>query len=299
MRKTKLSKLAIPFIFLTPAILVFVVLTVYPLVEAIWLSTLKWDGLREPIFVGLRNFENLLQDRLFWLSARNTAYFVVAMVVFQNVIPLLVAVLLNSGIKGATFFRTTYFMPVIISMAITGLLWSMIYEPNFGVINETLRAIGLGKLATFWLADHNTVIPSLVLVSVWQSLGYYLVIFFAGLQNIPQELVEAAKIDGANGADIFFKITIPLLRPVTIVVVVLNTMNSLKVFDHIWVMTSGGPNHASMTFATYLYSIAFGNMGAAESQLGYAAAIGMVIFLLTLVFSIIQVKQGQKEEIEY
>jgi ABC-type sugar transport system permease subunit len=298
-KKYKLSKLVAPFLFLLPAIVIFIVLTIVPLGRAIFLSTLKWDGIRLPVFVGFQNYENLLTDRIFLLAMKNTAYFVVAMVAIQSTVPLLIAVLVNAGLKGSAFFRTVYFMPVIISLAITGLLWSMIYEPNFGVLNESLRAIGLGSLAKFWLADQNTIIPSLVLVSVWQSMGFYLVIYFAGLQNIPLELIEAAQIDGANAITRFFKLTIPLLAPVITVVIVLNTINSIKVFDHIWVMTAGGPNNASTTFATYLYQIAFGAMGSAESQLGYASAIGVVIFLLTFVLSILQVKYGQTEEIEY
>ncbi|MCJ7695092.1 MAG: sugar ABC transporter permease [Anaerolineaceae bacterium] len=298
-RKHKISNALAPYAFLIPAALIFVFLLLVPLGRAFYLSTLKWDGIREPVQVGLQNFQNLFKDRIFLVAARNTAIFVLSMVLIQSTVPLLVAVLLNSGIKGSTFFRTAYFMPVIISMAISGMLWSMIYEPNFGVLNEMLRAVGLDKLTRFWLAEKWTVIPSLVLVSVWQSLGFYLVIYFAGLQNIPQELIEAAQIDGATPLRIFFKITIPLLAPVTTVVVVLNTINSLKVFDHVWVMTHGGPNNASTTFATYLYQIAFGNMGSAESKLGYASAIGLVIFIFTFILSILQVKYGQSEEIEY
>lgn len=297
--KYKLSKLVTPFLFLLPAIVIFVVLMIVPLGRAFYLSTLKWDGIRPPISVGFHNYENLLNDRIFLIALKNTTYFTVAMVIIQSTVPLLMAVLANAGLKGSAFFRTIYFMPVIISLAVTGLLWQMIYEPNFGIINETLRLIGLGGLAKFWLADKNTIIPSLVLVSVWQSMGFYLVIYFAGLQNIPQELIEAAQIDGANAVTRFFRLTIPLLAPVITVVVVLNTINGIKVFDHIWVMTAGGPNNASTTFGTYLYNIAFGALGSAESQLGYASAIGVIIFLLTFVLSIIQVRYGQTEEIEY
>jgi len=295
----RFSRLITPYLFLIPAIVIFLGLMVVPMARALLLSLVKWDGIQEPAFVGLSNYRNLLDDRVFLLATMNTLYFIVIMVIFQSTVPLLVAVLLNSGIKGGTFFRTVYFMPVIISLAITGMLWSMIYEPNFGVINETLRSIGLGGLARFWLADKYTLIPSLAVVSIWQSLGFYMVIYFAGLQNIPQELIEAAKIDGAGPATRLLKITIPLLRPVITVVVVLNTINSIKVFDHIWVMTAGGPNNQSTTFATYLYQVAFGAMGSSNSQLGYASAIGVVIFVATFVLSVILVKYGQIEETEY
>src|SRR6185503_14916298 len=131
--------------------------------------------------------------------------------------------LLNSGIRGSAIFRTLYFMPVIISLAISGLMWAMIYEPNFGVLNEFLRSSGLGGLTRLWLADKTTVMPSIIVVSIWQSLGFYLVIYFAALQNIPQELYEAASIDGANAWDRLINVTIPMLRPVIVLVIVLNT----------------------------------------------------------------------------
>ena len=295
----RFSRFITPYLFLIPAIAIFLILMVVPMVRAILLSFERWDGIREPVSVGLGNYQNLLTDRVFLIATRNTIYFVVVMVIVQSTVPLLVAVLLNSGLKGSTFFRTVYFMPVIISLAITGMMWSMIYEPNFGVINETLRGMGLDGLARFWLADKFTIIPSLAVVSIWQSLGFYMVIYFAGLQNIPQELIEAAKIDGAGATTRLFKITVPLLRPVITVVVVLNTINSIKVFDHIWVMTAGGPNNQSTTFATYLYQVAFGAMGSSNSQLGYASAIGVVIFLATFILSIVLVKYGQVDEIEY
>src|SRR5262249_52769677 len=165
--------------------------------------------------------------------------FTLVTVLLQTTIPLVIANLLNSGIRGSTIFRTLYFMPVIISLAISGLLWAMIYEPNFGVLNEFLRSIGLGKLAQLWLADRRTVLPSIMLVSVWQSLGFYLVIYFAALQNIPVELYDAAAIDGANAWQKLWHVTIPMLRPVMVLVIVLNTINGIKVFDQIWVMTAG------------------------------------------------------------
>ena len=289
----------LPYLFLLPAVVIWLVLMAIPLFNALLLSLQAWDGLRPPTWVGLRNFDNLLHDRVFLLALRNTAIFVVATVIFQTIIPLLVANLLHSGVRGSTVFRTIYFMPVVISLSISGLLWSIIYEPNFGVLNSSLRAIGLGGLAQLWLANKNTVLPSLIAVSIWQSLGFYLVIYFAGLQAIPQELLEAAEIDGANAWQRLIRVTVPLLAPVTTVVVVLNTINGVRVFDQIWVMTAGGPNHASDTLGTYLYTIAFGALGSSNPQLGYASAIGILILLIAFVLSVVQIRQGQASETEY
>jgi ABC-type sugar transport system permease subunit len=225
--------------------------------------------------------------------------FVIVTVAFQTVIPLLMAVLCNSGIRGSTAFRTIYFMPVIISLAVSGMLWSLIYDPTSGLLNTVLSDIGLKSLTRLWLADPNTVLPAIMVVSIWQSLGFYLVIFFAGLQGIPRELYEAAAIDGANARQQFLRVTVPLLAPVTTVVVVLNTINGIKAFDQIWVMTAGGPTHASDTLGTYLYYSAFGAYGSANPELGYASTIGVVILLLCVVVSIVQIRLGRAEAIEY
>jgi len=289
----------LPLMFLLPAILIWLIFMAFPLVNAILLSFQSWDGLRPSTWIGFGNYNNLLSDRIFLLALRNTAYFVIVTVIFQSTIPLLVAVLVNSNIRGSVVFRTIYFMPVVISLAISGMLWSIIYEPNFGVLNSFLSAIGLERLTQLWLADRNTVIPSLIAVSIWQSLGFYLVIYFAGLQGIPQELYEAAEIDGANAWQQLIRVTVPLLAPVITVVVVLNTINGIKTFDQIWVMTAGGPNHASETLGTYLYTVAFGSGGSSNPQYGYASAIGMVILVLAFIFSMMQIRFGQTHETEY
>jgi ABC-type sugar transport system permease subunit len=295
----KRQQLFLALLFLAPAIIILLVFMASPAIDAILLSLKSWDGMRPQTWVGLTNYANLLQDRVFWLALRNTAYYTIVTVIFQTTIPLLIANLLNSKIRGSMAFRTLYFMPVIISGAISGLLWAMIYEPNFGVLNETLRSLGLGKLTQLWLADKTTVMPSIILVSIWQSLGFYIVIFFAGLQNIPQELHEAASLDGATVWQRFRFVTVPLLRPVITVALVLNTIGGIQVFDQVWVMTAGGPNHASETLGTYLYSTAFGSKGSSNPQLGYAATIAIFILILSLVISIFQIRLGRRSEFEY
>lgn len=293
-----LRSLLMPFLFLLPAATFLIIFMAIPVVDAILLSFQRWDGLTPATWVGLRNYRLLLEDRVFIQALQNTVYFTVATVILQTTIPLLVANLINSGIKGGALFRLIFFLPVIISLTITGMLWRMILEPNFGMLNEMLRNLGLQDWTQLWLADRDLVIPCIIFVSVWQSLGFYLVIFFAALQSISEDLYEAASIDGANAWHRFRHVTVPMLRGTIIVVVVLNTINGIKVFDQVWVMTAGGPNHASETLGTYLYRTAFGAQGSSNPQLGYATAIAMLILLASFVFSIIQIRVGQIREVE-
>lgn len=294
----RLRPLIAPALFIAPAALALILTMAAPMADAILLSLEHWDGMRPPSWAGFGNYLDLIHDETFFRALWHTAVFTASTVVLQTILPLLIASLLNSGIRGSTAFRTLYFMPVIISLAISGLLWAMLFEPNFGAVNSALRAIGLGDFTQLWLADVNTVMPSVIIVSVWQSLGFYLVIFFAALQAVPTELYEAAELDGANAWNRFIHVSVPTIWPVILIVIVLNTINGIKVFDQIWVMTAGGPNYASATLGTYLYSIAFGAMGASNSRLGYATAIAIVILLLSIVVSIIQIRLGRRGDLD-
>jgi ABC-type sugar transport system permease subunit len=295
----ELRKLWLPAAFLLPAIVIMLAFMVVPMIRTVLISFQSWNGLTPATWVGLGNYQDLLQDALFRGALAHTVLFVVVTAVCQTVIPLLVAVLCNGGIRGSTLFRTIYFMPVIISLAVSGMLWSLIYDPTSGLLNTLLADAGLKGLTRLWLADPSTVLPAIMVVSIWQSLGFYLVIFFAGLQGIPRELYEAAAIDGASARQQLLRVTVPLLAPVTTVVVVLNTINGIKAFDQIWVMTAGGPTHASDTLGTYLYYSAFGAYGSANPELGYASTIGVVILLLCVVVSVVQIRIGRAEAIEY
>ena len=290
----RLQRLIPPALFIAPAAVALILTMAAPMAAAVLLSLQHWNGMAPPKWAGFSNYLNLIQDETFLRALWHTAYFTACTVILQTVLPLLIASLLNSGIRGSAVFRTLYFMPVIISLAISGLLWAMLFEPNFGAVNSFLRAIGLGGFTQLWLADPNTVMPSVIIVSVWQSLGFYLVIFFAALQSVPSELYEAAELDGANAWSRFLHVTVPTIRPVILIVIVLNTINGIKVFDQIWVMTAGGPNYASATLGTYLYAIAFGAMGASNSRLGYATAIAIVILLLSIAVSAIQIRLGRR-----
>jgi ABC-type sugar transport system permease subunit len=295
---SRLRPLIAPALFIAPAAVALILTMAAPMGDAFLLSLQNWDGMRPPSWVGLNNYLELIHDETFYKALWHTAYFTICCVILQTILPLLIASLLNSGIRGSTLFRTLYFMPVIISLAISGLLWAMLFEPNFGAINSVLRAIGLGDFTQLWLADPDIVMPSVIIVSVWQSLGFYLVIFFAALQSVPKELYEAAELDGASAWGRFFHVSVPTIWPVILIVIVLNTINGIKVFDQIWVMTAGGPDYASTTLGTYLYSIAFGAMGASNSRLGYATAIAIVILMLSIVVSVIQIRLGRRRGID-
>lgn len=297
--RRSIQKLWLPVAFLLPAAVIMLTFMIVPMARTIIISFQSWNGVTPATWVGLGNYQDLVHDSMFGGALTHTVLFVVVTTVFQTVIPLLVAVLCNSRIRGSVVFRTIFFMPVVISLAVSGMLWSLIYDPNSGLINTVLNDMGLGSLTRLWLADSTTVLPAIMVVSVWQSMGFYLVIFFAGLQGIPPELHEAAAIDGANAWRQFLNVTLPLLTPVTTVVVVLNTINGIKAFDQIWVMTAGGPVHASDTLGTYLYSSAFGAYGSANPELGYASTIGVVILLLCVLVSIVQIRLGRAEAIEY
>lgn len=291
--QSPLKKLLLPLLFLAPAAFFLLAFTAIPVLQSIALGFQRWNGIEPATWVGLRNYRLLLEDATFWQSLGNTAYYTFAMIVLHITLPLVIASFLNSGIRGSTLFRFIYFLPVIISLTISGLLWSMIFEPNFGMLNEMLRSLGLQGWTQLWLADRAWVMPSIIFVSTWQSLGFFMMIFFAAMQSIPEELYEAASLDGANVWNRFWRITVPMLRNTILVVIVITTINGIKVFDQIWVMTAGGPNHASETLGTYLYRTAFGAQGSSNPQLGYATAIAIVVLILSLIFSVVQIRLGQ------
>jgi multiple sugar transport system permease protein/raffinose/stachyose/melibiose transport system permease protein len=282
------------YLFILPVVAFFAVFVAYPFLRSMYLSMTRWSGFGDPEFIGTENFGNLASDPVFWDALRTTFVFTLACTVLQTILPLLLAVLLNQGWRFGTLFRTIIFVPAVVSFVVTGSLWQMVYDPNFGTLNEFLHGIGLGSLAHPWLADPATVLPALVLVSLWQAAGLYMLIFLAGLQGIDPALYEAAKIDGATGAQQFRHVTVPLLRNVTAVVVLLNVVNGFKTFDVIYVMTGGGPNRASEVLGTYLYGLAFGSSAGAVPSFGYATAISMVVFVLCLIATVIQVRVNRK-----
>jgi ABC-type sugar transport system permease subunit len=277
------------YLFILPIVVLFALFVGYPIVRTIYLSLTTWGGFGDPVFNGGANYTRMLNDPVAIQAFVITLVFTAATVILQTALPLVIAVLVNMVWKRfGVFVRTILFIPGIVSFVVSGVLWKLIYDPNLGTLNKFLGAIGLGGLKTFWLANPNTVLPAIIVVSVWGALGTNMLIFFAGLQGVDPALYEAAEVDGASRVQQFFYVTVPGLRVITGIVVSLNLLNGFKVFDIIYVMTGGGPNHASEVLGTYLYSLAFGTTSGAIPQLGYASSISVIIVIMCLIAVIIQ-----------
>jgi multiple sugar transport system permease protein len=272
-----------PYLFLLPALLLFLVFRVYPLVNGLWLSfTSARLGRTQYSFVGLSNYEKLLDDSRFLLSLVNTAYYTAASTLPILALPLLLAVLLDRGVALKALLRGAFFFPFTLSVVTVGLTWLWLLDPVVGPFNYYLKRIGLpvGSL----LAEPQSAMWGIVLTSVWWVTGYYLVIYLAGLQDIPQHLYEAASIDGAGPWRSFWSITIPLLRPVFLFVFVIHIIGSFQIFGQVFIMTQGGPGDATRTVVQHLYETAFQNL----FHFGSASAMAWVLFAVILVFSVIQ-----------
>lgn len=275
---------SIGYYFIFPSLALFGLFIAYPLVRSVMISLTQWPGFGPSKFVGFANFQAMFSDPVFRTAFFNTIYFCVATTVLQTAIPLGLAALLNSRVRFGAVYRVAIFLPALMSLVVSGALWALIYEPKFGILDSFLDSIGLHALAFAWISNSATVVPALIVVSLWQSAGFFTLIFYAALQDVDQTLYEAAGIDGANAVQQFFHVTVPMVRTVTSVVVTLNLINGLKIFDIIYVMTGGGPDHASESLSTYLYSLAFGGQVAgAIPAVGYATAIGVVILIFAVI----------------
>lgn len=272
-----------PYLFLLPALVLFLVFRVYPLVNGLWLSfTSARLGRTQYTFVGLSNYEKLLSDDRFLRSLVNTAYYTAASTLPILALPLLLAVVLNREVPLKALLRGAFFFPFTLSVVTVGLTWLWLLDPLVGPFNYYLKQIGLpvGSL----LAEPRSAMWGIVVTSVWWVTGYYLVIYLAGLQDIPRHLYEAAAIDGASASRSFWSITVPLLRPVFLFVIVIHIIGSFQIFGQVFIMTQGGPGDATRTVVQHLYETAFQNLFA----FGSASAMAWVLFAVILVFSVIQ-----------
>ncbi|MBY0148866.1 carbohydrate ABC transporter permease [Neobacillus niacini] len=289
MQLTGKSKAAL-IIGLLPAFLIYTVFAIYPIIQSFYYSFMEWDGFSEMEFIGLQNFGNLFQDELFWNSVGNNIFVVIASVFGQIPIALFIALLLNRKIKGLKIFRTIGFLPVVLSTVVISLTWSLIYNTKDGMINEILRAVGLDFLAQNWLGDTKWSMVAVCITVIWQFVGLYLIIFLAALQNIPEEVMEAAKMDGASEWVTTWKITIPMIWDTIIVAIILCISGSLRTFDLIYVMTHGGPSHSTDVMALYMFNETFSNL-----KYGYGSAISVFIFFFSLILiGIVKKVLGQK-----
>lgn len=266
----------IALLFLAPALLIYTAFHVLPFLGTVVLSLTSYDGLSSPQFVGLENFKALVRSSQFRTALTNNLIWYVGEVLTTTVIALIVALLINSVARFRAFYRTSLFLPFILSWGVIGLLWSRIYNPfpEYGLLNKSLEVLGLSSLMGNWLGDANTAFYSVIVAAVWKGIGFNMVLFYAGLQNVPKELVEAARIDGARRGQVFRYVTLPALRPITGIVLVLGLINTFKVFDPVWVMTEGGPGYSSSLLATLAYTLGLNNF-----ELGMSSAVSIVLVL--------------------
>jgi lactose/L-arabinose transport system permease protein len=281
-----------PYLFVAPFYLLFAVFTLYPVMFSIYLSFTEWKGLGPIKFVGLANYTLLLKDRVFWQSMLNGVILFVMYVPIMTFLALVLAVALNSRrVRGFRLFRTLIFLPYITNMVAAGFTFRLLLNQKYGLINIMLSAIGIAPIP--WLESVWGARVSLCLLVVWAWLGYNMVIMLAGLQTIPHELTEAALIDGANPVQAFFRITIPLMRPVILFSVVLSTIGSFGLFTEVYSLTNppGGPINATITPIIHIFNQAFGNF-----RFGYASAVAYVYFAFIFVLTLIQVRYVGREQ---
>jgi len=280
-RRTRRNTL-IGWSFILPNFLGFAVLTLAPVIAAFGLAFMDWDSYNTPEWIGLKNFQRLLHDESTKIALRNTAFYAAGHVPLTILAALGLALLLNRKLAGVRFFRAAAFFPYITSMVAVAVVWNMLFNPEFGPVNQFLHAIGVDN-PPGWTSSTTWAMPAVIVTSVWRDMGYYMVLFLAGLQAIPQEHYEAAKVDGANAWQRFRAVTLPGLRPVTFLVLILLTVQSFKIFDLIVVMTDGGPGRATLVLSQQIY-----RQGIVEGEFGYASAISLVLFALVLVLTLTQ-----------
>jgi raffinose/stachyose/melibiose transport system permease protein len=294
-RKARLRQLRVASLFLLPALVIFTAFVIYPILGSLYYSLTDWDGLTPNLhFVGFANFRQLLSDSTVFIDVRNTLVFAVSVMVVQNGIALLLAVILDGFLRRLTFLRVLFLLPAMFSALAIGYIWSYIYSPTFGFLDTFLSKIGLSAWQKDWLGNPHLTLASLIFTNCWEFMGLSMVIFLAGLQAVPAELCEAASIDGTSGWQRFRYITFPLIAPAVTINVVLTMIGSMKTFDLIFVMTNGGPGNASETLALRIYNEAF-NL----NHFGYATAVGIVMSLFILGLSVLNLRLLRKREVEF
>ncbi len=265
------------WVFVLPAVLGIFLFIIIPIFCSLGLSFTKWDLLNPIKFVGFDNYKLIFSEPLFYKILLNTVVFALSVSVLGVIIPLILASILNSKIRGSEFFKSAYFLPFITPMVVIGIVWAWIFDPNIGFLSQILH------LHINWLYDLKFALPALIIVNVWKLIGYNMIIFLSGFSNISQSLFESAKIDGANSVQVFKNITVPLLSPTIFFVVIITAISSFQVFDLIYLMTEGGPFDSTNVLVYAIYKNAFEYF-----NVGKASAIAYVLFAIILVLTLIQ-----------
>ncbi len=284
------------FGFLFPAIALYAAFFMFPMAQAFYICLFRWRGFSlNKEFVGLGNFRMLLfEDPIFWMALKHNLAFLVVSLLTMIPLALLFAVVLSKRIRGAGTYRAVYLFPNMISIVAVAVLWSFVYHPKLGILNSVLKAVGLDHLATGWLGEPGTALPALIVTNIWYSLGFYIVLFLAGVQSIPQSFYEAASIDGASQWQSFRHITIPLLWEILKLAIVYVIIRTLNIFGLVWIMTNGGPSNHTEVMLSYLYRLAF-----EQSNFGSATALGVVAFMLIFAISLASIRLMKREVVEY
>ncbi len=279
------------YLFVLPAVLIFVIFYIIPFIWVFQLGMYEWDGiLPTKVFVGLQNFKEIFfEDKIWWQSMLNAGWITFIALTFQNALAFLLAWACDREIKLKNFYRLIFFIPPVLSEVVVGLFWQWILDGNYGLLNHWLAQLGLGNLARNWLSDPRTALTTVAIVHSWKGFGWGFLIFLAGLQTIPRELYEAARVDGANAWDSFRKITIPLMVPVAVLVGILTVLGTMQAFVLIIAMTDGGPAyHTQVPVLRILASMR------GSSRFGYACAQGISFGLILVVISFIQYRFSKK-----
>lgn len=278
------------YTFLAPNIIGFLIFTFLPVFASLLLAFAKWDILTKPEFVGFGNFIALVQDKFFWQYFLNTMFFMLSIPISMAV-SLILALLMNNPIKGVVWFRTIYFLPVVSSMIAVALLWRWIYNPDFGLLNSFLKDIGF-RNPPQWLSSTTWSKPAIMIMWIWKGAGYNMLLYLAALQGVPQQLYEAASIDGASSWQQFWNITFPMLSPTNFFIIIMAVIGGFQAFGEMYIMTGGGPAGSTTTIVYYIYNNAF-----QWFKMGYASAIAWFLFIIIFIVTLLQWKYaGQKVE---
>ena len=283
MKKMLSNKLVI-LVFLLPALILFIGILIAPIVMSGYYSLFDWDGFTQKIFIGFKNYKELFTSNSinFMKALGNSLLLAAISVVFQLPLALWFALKLGSGIKGERAFLSVYFMPVLISTVVIGQLWIKIYNPDYGLLNSMLRSIGLENWTRTWLGDKNTALLACFIPTVWQYVGYHMLLMYAGVKSVPPELREAAKLDGATDGQVDRFIVVPYIKPILKVSVIFSVTGSLKSFDLIYVLTNGGPLHATEVPSTLMISMLF-----LRNRYGMGSTIAVMLILLCFAFALL------------
>lgn len=281
------------WLFLSPSIVVLALFTFWPMVQAAYLSLTDYNLLKAPVFVGLANYIELAHDPAVLNAFLNTLVYTVGVVPITVVLALLLAVFLNQKVPFRGFFRTAIFLPFIVSLAIASYAWTFLLDPNIGLLSYWLSGVGIASNQS-WLQDPDLAMAAVVMVGIWKNVGFYTVIYLAGIQSIPTELTDAARIDGANAFQRFRRITLPLLGNQTMLVSIMAVIATLQAFDQIYVMTQGGPYFKTETLVMLIYRSGF-----EELRFGYGTAISWVLLAFVLVFSVVQFAFLRRRQVQY